>query len=68
VVPGVFMFRTNEQKIDLPKLKKYYYSHGVQCSVFYGERAFYIPVNQSLNEQDMLFFFEVIKSFLNQND
>jgi len=34
-VPGVFMFRTDEQKIDLPELKKYFYAHGVECSVFY---------------------------------
>lgn len=67
IVPSVFMFKTNGHKIDLPELKKYYYAHGIQCSVFYGEEAFYIPVNQSLNEQDMLYFYAVIKSFLNKS-
>jgi hypothetical protein len=62
-VPGVFMFRTDKQKIDLPELKKHFYAHGVQCSVFYGEEAFFIPVHQALNEHDMDYFFEVAKFF-----
>jgi hypothetical protein len=68
IVPGVFMFRTDKQKLDLPELKKYFYCHGVQCSVFYGEESFFIPVHQSLNEKDMLYFYEVIKSFINKTE
>jgi len=64
VIPGVFMFKTEGHKIDLPELKKYYYAHGVQCSVFYGEEAFFIPVHQALSEQDMDYFYEIIKSFI----
>ncbi len=64
VVPGVFMFETGSLGIDFPELKKYYYAHGVQCSVFYGEEAFFIPVHQALNEHDMDYFFEVCRSFL----
>jgi hypothetical protein len=64
VVPGVFMFKTDGHNIDLPELKKYFYAHGVQCSVFYGEEAFFIPVHQALGEQDMEYFYEVIKSFI----
>ncbi len=67
-VPGVFMFRTDRQKIDLPELKKYCWAHGMQCSVFYGEEAFFIPVHQALNEQDMLYFYEVINSFIHKSD
>ena len=63
-VPGVYMFRTDKTTTDLPELKKYFYAHGVQCSVFYGEQAFFIPVHQALTETDMLYFYEVIKSFL----
>jgi hypothetical protein len=68
IVPGVFMFRTNKKKIDLPELKKHFYAHGVQCSVFYGENAFFIPVHQALNEQDMLYFYEVTKSFIHKTE
>lgn len=64
VVPGVFMFSTHKYQIDLPELKKYYWSHGVQCSIFYGEDAFFIPVHQSLSEQDLDYFFEILKSFV----
>jgi hypothetical protein len=63
-VPAVFMFRTDNYKIDLPELKKYFWSHGTQCSVFYGEEAFFIPVHQALTEQDMSYFYEVMKSFI----
>lgn len=68
VVPGVFMFKTEDIKISLPELKKYFYAHGVQCSIFYGEEAFFIPVHQSLNEQDLLYFYEVIKSFIYKDE
>lgn len=63
-IPGVFMFSTIGSGIDLPELKKYYYAHGVQCSVFYGEEAFFIPVHQALEEEDIEYFFEVFRHFL----
>lgn len=66
-VPSVFMFCVGIKGIDLPELKKYYYAHGVQCSVFYGEQAFFLPVHQSLEEPDMEYFFEIIKSFFSEN-
>lgn len=64
LVPGVFMFSTKGSNIDLPQLKKYYYDHGVQCSVFYGENAFFLPVHQNLTKEDAEYFIEVIKVFL----
>lgn len=64
IVPGVFMFRKNNLNIDLPKLKEYMYAHGIQCSVFYGEESFFIPAHQHLNEIDIQYFGEVIKSFI----
>jgi hypothetical protein len=64
VVPGVFMFRKGKHLFDLPDLKEYFYSHGVQCSVFYGEESFFIPVHQALNEHDLLYFHKVMKSFI----
>ncbi len=64
VVPGVFMFKTDAHTLNLPELKKYYWAHGVQCSVFYREEAFFIPVHQALSEQDMDYFYEIIKSFI----
>lgn len=66
VVPGVFMFKKGNHQFDLNALKKYFNIHGIQCSVFYGEEAFFIPVHQALNEQDMLYFYEVIRSFFSK--
>lgn len=63
-VPGVFMFRTDKHKIDLPELKIYFYANGVQCSVFYREEAFFLPVHQALNEVDLIYFYEVMRSFI----
>jgi hypothetical protein len=64
IVPGVFMFRTGGMNIDLAELKKHFYAHGIQCGVFYNEEAFFIPVHQALGEEDLDYFFHVLKSFL----
>ena len=63
-VPGVFMFRAKNESIDLSALKEYLYAHGIQCSVFYGERSFFIPVHQNLVAADLDYFSAVINSFL----
>ncbi len=63
IVPGVFMFQKGSHKIELPEFKKYFYAHGIQCSVFYGEESFFLPVHQALNEDDLDYFIEVMKSF-----
>jgi hypothetical protein len=63
IVPGVFMFRVNDTAVDLVALKKYFYAHGIQCSVFYGENAFFIPCHQNLNEGDIEYFSTILKSF-----
>jgi len=67
IVPGVFMFQKSDLKIDLPELKRHFYSHGIQCSVFYGEDSFYIPVHQALNRSDLDYFIEVMNSFIKQS-
>lgn len=64
IMPGVFMFRMNNHHIILTELKKYFYAHGIQCSVFYGEESFFIPIHQALTEGDLDYFTEVMESFL----
>ena len=64
IVPGVFMFRTGNHNINLPELKKHFWAHGIQSSVFYGEDAFFIPVHQALTEFDLDYFYEVMKVFI----
>ena len=69
VVPSVFLFRTADgnRKIDYPALKAYYTKHGVQCSVFYGEEAFFLPAHQFLSETDVQYFAAIMESFLKQS-
>jgi DegT/DnrJ/EryC1/StrS aminotransferase family len=62
IVPGVFMFTVKDNAIQLPALKTYLYAHGIQCSVFYGEHAFFIPVHQQLSKIDLDYFIAVIHS------
>ena len=62
-VPGVFMFKVPDQNIDLGKLRQHVESHGIECSVFYGENAFFVPVHQNLNNFDIDYIFFTIKNF-----
>jgi hypothetical protein len=64
VIPGVYMFRVSNEELSLPALKQYLFNHGIQCSVFYGERAFFIPNHQALRESDLYYFISVIQSFV----
>jgi hypothetical protein len=68
IVPGVFMFRTGKLNLDLPDLKRHFWAHGIQSSVFYGEDAFFIPVHQGLEEGDLDYFREVMKAFIQKVD
>lgn len=67
IVPSVFMFRSPSSKINYPDLKSWLWSHGIQCSVFYGEEAFFIPAHQALCYEDLLYFKQVIKTFIQKN-
>ncbi len=65
-VPGVFMFTVKNQNIDLQELKSFTQRHGIESSVFYGERAFFIPVHQHLNNLDLDYFIYILKYFYNK--
>jgi hypothetical protein len=67
IVPGVFLFKVKNPDADLVKLKQHLYAHGIQCSVFYGEQSFFIPVHQKLEKADLDYFAEVIGSFFNSS-
>lgn len=68
IVPGVFMFRTDNHNLNLLELKKHFWAHGIQSSIFYGEDAFFIPVHQALTTFDLDYFYEVMKVFLQKSD
>jgi hypothetical protein len=64
IVPGVFMFKQEDRSINLDELKVFMYKNGIQCSVFYGEHSFYIPVHQKLTTNDLDYFVKVIERFI----
>jgi hypothetical protein len=62
-VPGVFMF-TVPDGIDLPDMKLHGWANGIECSVFYGEQTFFIPVHHRLQETDLEYLYNVFASFI----
>lgn len=62
-VPGVFLFSV-PASVNLAELKAHGWRHGIECSVFYGERAFFIPVHHRLREADLDYFYLVFSSFI----
>jgi hypothetical protein len=62
-VPGVFMF-TLPAGADPAAMRQHGWAHGIECSVFFGEQAFFIPVHQRLCEADLDYFHTVFSSFL----
>jgi hypothetical protein len=62
-IPGVFLFKINLET-DLEAMKKYFTEMGVQCSVFYGENAFFLPIHQNINEEHIDFFITLLKNYL----
>lgn len=61
--PGVYLFETTN--VDLNKMKVFLQEHGVECSVFYGEEVFFVPVNQSLCIDDLDYIIALIRQFNN---
>lgn len=61
-VPGVFLFSV-PQGVDLEQMKEHGWRHGIECSIFYGEEAFFIPVHQHLSEADLDYFYVVFLNF-----
>jgi len=60
--PGAFLFKA--KGIDLSGLKTYLQRQGIECSVFYGEDAFYLPCHQKMDEQHIEYIVTLIKNFL----
>lgn len=65
VVPGVYLFKT-PSNLDVVAMKVYLQSNGIESSIFYGKKAYFIPVHQNLTQTDMDYFVSLIKSFVTQ--
>lgn len=58
-VPGVFLFKWVEN-IDYPRLKEFLYENGVECSVFYGKSAFFVPCHQYIENTEIEYVSELL--------
>ncbi len=67
-VPGVFMFTIPDEHVNLQEMRNYLFQNGIQCGVFYTERAFFIPNHQALGKVDLSYFLLVIQSFVYMKD
>lgn len=61
-IPGSYLFRWSEE-IDYPKLKEFMYLNGVECSVFYGKNAFFIPVHQEVKQMELDYMVNLLKYY-----
>ena len=66
-VPGTFLFKWDED-IDYPKLKEFMYLNGVECSVFYGKNAFFIPVHQELSQSELDYMVNLLQYYKNNKN
>jgi hypothetical protein len=61
-VPGAFLFKA--EGYDLEGLKHFLQAEGVECSVFYGEEAFYLPCHQNMTRGHIDYLLTLVKDFL----
>lgn len=61
-IPGTFLFKW-EDGIYYPKLKEFMYLNGVECSVFYGKNAFFIPVHQEIKQKELDYMANLLRYF-----
>lgn len=64
--PSVFMFRAPND-VDLPELKSFMQTRGVECSVFYGEQAFFVPCHDRLTAVDLDYFIYLYDVFTSES-
>ena len=61
-VPGVFLCQWLEC-INYQKLKDFLTNNGVECSVFYGKNAFFIPLHHNLTKSELDYMIQLIHYF-----
>lgn len=61
-IPGTFIF-TWDREVDYPTLRKYMETNGVECSVFYGRDAFFIPMNHNLRRKDLDYMIDLLNYY-----
>ncbi len=62
IIPGVFLCQWLEC-INYQKLKDFLTNNGIECSVFYGENAFFIPLHHNLTKSELDYMIQLIHYF-----
>lgn len=62
-IPGVFLFDI-QYDIEINKLKNFFWQNGVHCSVFYGKKAFFLPIHHRITKFDIKYFYKLFTHFL----
>lgn len=65
--PGVFCFKV-PSFVDLQKMKIFLNANGVESSVFYGKKAYFVPCHQNLEKCDIDYIFMLVKFFLEKEE
>ena len=66
IVPSVLLLKNNGRIKNLVLAKDFLMKRGIQCSLFYGEDAFFLPNHQNLSHIEIIFMFECIRDFINK--
>jgi hypothetical protein len=66
ICPGVCMI-TPEKPTDLQLMKSFLQRNGIECSVFYGRDAFFVPVHNSMSKREIDYVCYMIGAFQNAN-
>jgi len=64
-VPGVCLFSVPGRQ-DLVAVKEYLWDKGIQCSIFYGEQTFFVPVHNFLEQEDLTYILSQIQASLKE--
>ena len=66
ICPGVCMIAPL-QLINLQNLKNFLQRNGIECSVFYGEEIFFVPVHHFMTHRELEYVCFMIGAFKNDN-
>lgn len=65
IVPGVFLFYW-KPTINYPHLKVFMQNNGIESSVFYGQKAFFIPVHHRLSKGELDYMCDLLLYYSNK--
>jgi hypothetical protein len=65
--PGAFVFQCDLTLDVLQAMKDFLQAHSIECSVFYGNKAFFLPSHHRMTQFDVGYIVYLIRSFLEKN-